>query len=87
MFCVAGAAVDASELTLFWDFQDICDREMPELARDGCNSQILSCLPLCRGCSTLSLRQVISLILVIYLHLLCSIFIFLDSFQLITAAT
>lgn len=89
---VSGTAVDANEITLFRDFQDVCGKEMPELSRDGCSSQSWcgrSC-PVCscaRGCSTLSLRQVISLICVIYLLLLCYFIIFLDSFKLITAAT
>lgn len=89
---VSGTAVDANEITLFRDFHDVCGKEMPELSRDGCSSQSWcgrSC-PVCscaRGCSTLSLRQVISLICVIYLLLLCYFIIFLDSFKLITAAT
>lgn len=89
---VSGTAVDANEITLFRDFQDVSGKEMPELSRDGCSSQSWcgrSC-PVCscaRGCSTLSLRQVISLICVIYLLLLCYFIIFLDSFKLITAAT
>lgn len=89
---MAGTAVDAKELTLLCDFQDVCEREMPELARDGCNSQSWcgKSSPVCScvwGCCTLSLRQVISLIFVIYLLLLFCFMIFLDSFKLITAAT
>lgn len=34
---MAGTAVDANELTLLWEFRDVCEREMPELAKDGRN--------------------------------------------------
>lgn len=38
-YFVSGTVADANELTLLWDFQDICEREMLELPRGGFKSQ------------------------------------------------